>query len=99
MGIKRGRELVDSFQVGMQSSERRNNNIKGIFDFETIRPANGDPVVFRVKPLPGKGSALAALLSTAASQMRKHSDAQRSQQNIPQSPRKRSRVKPGMERE
>jgi hypothetical protein len=99
MGLARGRELVDSFQVGMQSSERRSNNVKGIFDFETVRPANGDPVVFRVKPLPGKGPALAALLSTAASQMRKHSDAQRSQQNGPQSPRKRSREKPGMERE
>jgi hypothetical protein len=98
MGIKRGRELVDSFQTGMQSSERRSNNVKGIFDFETIRSASGDPVVFRVKPLPVKGAALAALLSTAASQMRKHSDAQRSQQNVPQSPRVRASKNPGIER-
>jgi hypothetical protein len=99
MGLKRGRELVDSLHAEMRPGEKRCNNIKGIFNFETVRPANGDPVIFRVKPLTGKGPALAALLSTAARQMRKHSNTQRSQPNVPQPPRERAREKPGMERE
>jgi hypothetical protein len=96
-GLKRGRAIVNELHTALQPGEKRPSYIKGIFSLEATQSLDGQPVVFVVRPMAGKGTALADLLNTAASQMRQASESQRTSKTLPQKPRAKEREGIGRE--
>jgi conjugative element/phage-associated large polyvalent protein len=98
-GLRRGRDIVNELHAAIQPGERRTINMKGVFSLEVTHPLDGQPVVFVVRPMAGKGTALADLLNTAAAKMRQTSDSQRTIKARPQKPRELSKKREGIGRD